>query len=49
MNFEEKTITSEKIFSGRIVKLRVDTVELPNGKTSTREIVEHAGAVEFYR
>ena len=45
MNFEEKTITSEKIFSGRIVKLRVDTVELPNGKTSTREIVEHAGAV----
>ena len=45
MNFEEKTIASEQIFSGRIVKLRVDKVELPNGKTSTREIVEHAGAV----
>lgn len=41
----EKVIESKKIYDGRILKFRVDTVELPNGKTSTREIVEHRGAV----
>ncbi len=45
MDFSEKTIESRQIFAGRIVKLRVDTVVLPNGKESTREIIEHSGAV----
>ncbi|MDR1615474.1 MAG: NUDIX hydrolase [Syntrophomonadaceae bacterium] len=45
MNLEEKTIASQKIFSGKIVNLRVDTVLLPNGKRGAREIVEHSGAV----
>ena len=45
MNFEEKTINSRDIFSGRIIKVRVDTVSLPDGRESTREIVEHAGTV----
>ena len=45
MNFEEKTIKSQDIFSGRIIKVKVDTVSLPDGRESTREIVEHAGAV----
>lgn len=45
MDFEEKTIKSQDIFSGRIVKLKVDTVLLPDGRESTREIIEHAGAV----
>ncbi|AIE60622.1 NUDIX domain-containing protein [Bacillus methanolicus] len=43
--FEEKTIKTEQIFSGRVVKLQVDDVELPNGQTSKREIVRHPGAV----
>lgn len=43
--YAEKTIKTEKIFDGRIVKLRVDEVELPNGKTSTRELIKHPGAV----
>ncbi|KKE80693.1 NUDIX hydrolase [Oceanobacillus caeni] len=43
--FEEKTIRSEKIFDGKIVQLQVDEVQLPNGKTSQREIVKHPGAV----
>ncbi|NMA90560.1 MAG: NUDIX hydrolase [Amphibacillus sp.] len=43
--FEEKTISSEHIFSGRMIDLKVDTVSLPNGETSTREIVTHPGAV----
>lgn len=45
MTFEEKTMKSEKIYEGRIINLRVDTVELPNKKYSKREIVEHPGAV----
>ncbi|WP_054692779.1 NUDIX domain-containing protein [Syntrophomonas palmitatica] len=45
MNFTEKTKDSKDIFSGRIIKVRVDTVELPDGRESTREIVEHSGAV----
>jgi ADP-ribose pyrophosphatase len=45
MNLKEKTIDSKRIFEGRIVNLRVDTVELPDGRRATREIVEHKGAV----
>lgn len=42
---QEKVIHSERVFTGRVVNLRVDTVRLPNGRTSQREIVEHRGAV----
>lgn len=42
---QEKTIKSEKIYSGRVVHLRKDEVSLPDGKRSTREIIEHPGAV----
>jgi ADP-ribose pyrophosphatase len=42
---EEKTIKSDKIFTGRVISLQVDEVELPNGQTSKREIIKHPGAV----
>jgi ADP-ribose pyrophosphatase len=45
MDLSEKTIDSKRVFEGKIVNLRVDTVELPDGKLATREIVEHKGAV----
>ncbi|MBS3995290.1 MAG: NUDIX hydrolase [Alkaliphilus sp.] len=45
MHVKEKTVHSEMIFEGKIINLRVDTVELPNHKLATREIVEHPGAV----
>ncbi|MBQ4517804.1 MAG: NUDIX hydrolase [Clostridia bacterium] len=45
MDLFEKTIGTEHIFEGQIIKVRKDTVELPNGGTSTREIVEHPGGV----
>ncbi|MFS8541858.1 MAG: NUDIX hydrolase [Tissierellales bacterium] len=45
MTFEEKTMKSEKIYEGKIINLRIDTVELPDKKYSKREIVEHPGAV----
>lgn len=44
-SFEEKTIKSEQIFSGKIISLQVDDVELPNGKQSKRELIKHPGAV----
>ncbi|MBJ6363451.1 NUDIX domain-containing protein [Paenibacillus sp. GCM10012307] len=40
----EPTIHSEPIFTGRVISLQVDTVQLPDGKTATREIVRHPGA-----
>lgn len=45
MDFFEKTVETDVKFEGRILKLRVDTVELPDGTTSTREIIEHPGGV----
>lgn len=45
MDQTETVTASERIYEGRIVKLRVDTVTLPNGKQSKREVVEHGGAV----
>lgn len=42
---EEKTIKTEHIFSGRIISLQVDDVELPDGKTAKRELIKHPGAV----
>jgi len=40
----EITVKSEKIFEGKIINLRVDTVELENQKYTKREIVEHRNA-----
>jgi ADP-ribose pyrophosphatase len=45
LNLEEKSIAREYKFKGKIVNVRVDTVILPNGKSSFREVVEHPGAV----
>ncbi|MBQ6998430.1 MAG: NUDIX hydrolase [Clostridia bacterium] len=45
MDFFEKTINTDVKFKGRILTMRVDTVELPDGTTSTREIIEHPGGV----
>ena len=45
MELYEKKISSKQIFDGKIVKLFVDAVELPNGQIATREIVRHPGAV----
>jgi ADP-ribose pyrophosphatase len=36
----EKTIASQSIYEGRIIKVKVDEVLLPNGHTAKREIVK---------
>jgi ADP-ribose pyrophosphatase len=37
-------ISSEPIFRGRVVSLRVERIELPNGRQSQLELVAHPGA-----
>ena len=42
---QEPTVSSERVYEGRILSLRLDTVELPGGKKTRREIVEHVECV----
>ncbi len=41
----EKTLTEKSIYDGKIIRVHVDEVELPDGRKSIREIVEHSGGV----
>lgn len=41
----EVTVNSLNVFNGKLLKLHVDTVRLPNGRETTKEIIEHPGAV----
>lgn len=41
----ERVTESQRIYEGRIANLRIDQVELPDGRRSAREIVEHAPVV----
>lgn len=41
----EEILSTETIFDGRIVHLRVHTVRLPDGQESKRELIHHQGAV----
>lgn len=45
MQHTEKLLESERIYDGKVVKLRVDTVEMPSGRATKREVLEHRGAV----
>ena len=42
---EERELSSELIYDGKVVHLYVDRVSLPDGQTSVREYVKHIGAV----
>lgn len=42
---KESMLASELVFSGRMIKLTVDEVLLPDGKRTLREVVLHPGAV----
>ncbi len=44
-NLREVQIGSNLIYPGKILDFYCDTVRLPNGKTATRELVRHNGAV----
>jgi 8-oxo-dGTP pyrophosphatase MutT (NUDIX family) len=40
-----ETVSSEIVYRGNILALRVDQVRMPGGSTARREVVEHYGAV----
>ena len=42
---DEKQISSENVFSGRLLHVYKDAVRLPNGHDTTREYILHQGAV----
>jgi ADP-ribose pyrophosphatase len=44
MEYTEKTLKTEDIYKGNIIKVQNLTVSLPNGKEATRDIVLHPGA-----
>lgn len=45
MHFEEKTISKESIYKGKIIEVEKHKVSLPNNETAYREVVKHNGAV----
>lgn len=45
MKLDEKTVKKNYIYNGRIINVRCDDAELPNGQPCIREVVEHPGGV----
>ena len=45
MKFEEKTLSVEPIYDGKIFTVRKEQVELPDGTESMRELISHPGGV----
>ncbi len=41
----EETISSQNVFSGKVINITLDEVKLCNGNHSTREVVNHSGGV----
>lgn len=48
MDLTEKCLESREIYKGRILRLRVDTVALPNGKTSCERLWSIPAAWGFW-
>ncbi len=43
MSLQEKTVRRNYIYRGKIINLRCDDAELPDGRPCKRELVEHPG------
>ena len=43
MELEEKTLSTETIYKGKIIRVELSDVELPNGNIAKREAVRHSG------
>ena len=44
-DLREERLSGEVVFRGRVVGVRVDTAEMPDGRTARREVVEHQDSV----
>jgi len=45
MDLKETKLDSELVYDGGFIKVRKDNARLPDGSTSTREYIQHPGAV----
>lgn len=45
MELIEKTLSTQTMFQGKIITVKLDKALLPNGAEATREVVEHPGGV----
>ncbi|MQA35078.1 NUDIX domain-containing protein [Modestobacter roseus] len=45
MSHSYEVLASEEVYAGRVISLRRDTVAMPGGAESVREVVHHPGAV----
>ena len=45
MNLQEKMVSSQTIFEGKIIKVTLDQARLPDGALAAREVVYHPGGV----
>ncbi|MBI4302840.1 MAG: NUDIX hydrolase [Chloroflexi bacterium] len=45
VSLKEETLSSLRIYEGHTINLRVDTVKMPSGQESIREVVEHRECV----
>lgn len=45
MDLTEKILDEKRVFEGRALTIDVRSIELPDGRRTTREIVRHRGAV----
>ena len=45
MELTEKTVRREELLNGRVLKMHIDEVELPDGSRASRECVDHPGGV----
>ena len=49
MDLTEVTLRRKDVFDGRIVKVHVDDVRLPNGQEALREVVDHVDGAAVLR
>jgi ADP-ribose pyrophosphatase len=42
---EYRTLSSKYVYQGHNIRLRLDNVQLPSGRETVREVIEHNGAV----
>ncbi len=45
MDMTEKTFSSQLVFDGKIMKVYLDEIEMPDGRHAPREILRHSGGV----
>jgi ADP-ribose pyrophosphatase len=45
MSQVERQVSTSEVYSGRAISVRVDTVEKPGGRVTTREVVEHSDCI----